>query len=426
MLFAAVHTVNLIAAKRRPTRQGVTRVIPHSSRLRAILSALAWLALPSVAMAQGAVAHDSVYTAIPSDITAGRVVARSAMKLVNPTSLPLAMLMSANARPAGMGPAGSIAAGGGVVATPDASGEYSPLSIAPYTTAGAYATFGGPQPNLASVAVTSYPWRATGKLFFDIDGEPYVCSGSMIAPGLLLTAAHCVFEYGMKSGAGWHTNFVFYPGLADYGVLGSWTARSEIIPEVYYNGTDNCYQVGVVCNNDLAIIVMNKNAAGELPGTRTSTYGYGWNGYAYITSFGRAFLGHLTQLGYPQSFDSGRRMERTDGIGALWSPGGGFYNALLGSAQTGGSSGGPWLVNFGTRPSVDYNATLGASSNSNIVVGVTSWGYGSVGNNTVGASWFGQNAQYPSTYTDTHGHYRGAGNIGFIVSYACSHYYDHC
>src|SRR4051794_41262217 len=101
-------------------------------------------------------------------------------------------------------------------------------------------------------------------------------------------------------------------------------------------------------------------------------------------------------------------MERTNSFGKFISSTGAngkvLKNTQLGSAQTGGSSGGPWMVNFGTRPSVSFSGSLGTASDSNIVVGVTSWGYTAVGGNVQGASWFGKNAEFPS---DDYGGWRG-------------------
>jgi hypothetical protein len=93
-------------------------------------------------------------------------------------------------------------------------------------------------------------------------------------------------------------------------------------------------------------------------------------------------------------------------------------NTQLGSAMTGGSSGGPWIVNFGTVPTVTGGASLGnpASTLRNIIVGVTSWGYTSVGINVQGASWFGVNAEYPLGAYGTY----GAGNIGKLVQDTCT------
>ena len=63
------------------------------------------------------------------------------------------------------------------------------------------------------------------------------------------------------------------------------------------------------------------------------------------------------------------------------------YNIIIGSLMCGGSSGGPWLVNFGIRPGLT-GTTQGSSANPNVVVGVTSWGYDSTSPKEQGASIF--------------------------------------
>jgi hypothetical protein len=244
----------------------------------------------------------------------------------------------------------------------------------------------------------------------------------MIMPGILVTAAHCVFSYGTNSPSGWYSNWVFHPartGAVD--PYGTWTARQVWIPTVYYNGTDNCFQRGVICNNDLAMIIMNPNGGGSLPGNVVGWYGYGWNGYSFTTSFGGAFLAETAQLGYPCAWDNCNTMERDNALTSYWSPNAGGNQTLRGSAMTGGSSGGPWLANFGIAPTLTGSASYGNASSYDVVIAVTGWGYTTVGVNTQGASWWGQNAQFPnSAYNDSHGAFRGAGNIGAMVSFACS------
>jgi len=46
---------------------------------------------------------------------------------------------------------------------------------------------------------------------------------------------------------------------------------------------------------------------------------------------------------------------------------------VIGSRQTEGSSGGPWLVNFGEAAKFK-GTTLGTDGKMNVVVGTTSWG----------------------------------------------------
>ena len=383
------------------------------------------------AAAQGVVEHISVYAETAQAKASVAAPPRSAMPLVSPQLLPRESLLRvqsgasvASPRGAASGSANGEAAGDAPSVKPFAFGTGSELAIAPYTTARASATRLGATPLVPSaVGVTSYPWRATGKLSFKIDGEDYVCTASMIKPGLLVTAAHCVFEYGRGS-KGWHTNFVFAPAQYANGkppAYGYWHSLSEFVPTPYINGTDTCLTRGVVCNNDIAVLAMARDRAGRLPGTVVGWYGYGWGGYSSVLSFGGAVLSSITQLGYPVAFDSGLMLERNDGVGALWLSGS-LRNTLLGTAFTGGSSGGPWMVNFGTVPEVDTTrASLGISSIANVVVGVTSWGYTTVGANTQGASFFGPNREYPnSSYKDRRGVDRGAGNIGFLVMTACN------
>lgn len=218
----------------------------------------------------------------------------------------------------------------------------------------------------------AYPWRATGKLFFTIAGDSYVCSASLIKKGVVLTAAHCVIDYGSGSG-GVFSGITFKPaysnGTSSYG---SWTAQKVYVRSPYVNGTDNCAAgaEGIVCENDVALIVV-KTQSGAYPGTSTGWYGYGYGGYSYVGG-----LVQITQLGYPVALDDGGLMERTDSYGYVDADS--VNNTVIGSRQTGGSSGGPWLVNFGIRPSqtAGYDeGAYGSASTPNIAVGVTSWGY---------------------------------------------------
>lgn len=227
----------------------------------------------------------------------------------------------------------------------------------PYTTSRVNASYDN--------TVNYYPYRAAGKLFFLEGSAVYVCSASLIKPGVVVTAAHCVANYGQQQ---FYSNWVFVPaynnGQAPYGI---WHTVNATVMTTYYDGTDNCYQYGVICPDDMAVLLMTQNS-GYYPGQLTGWFGYGWNGYSYNSS-GQALI---TQLGYPVALDGGRLMERNDSQGfedATLSS-----NTVIGSLMTGGSSGGPWLVNLGQAPSLS-GTSFGTYAAHNIVVGVTSWGY---------------------------------------------------
>ena len=67
-------------------------------------------------------------------------------------------------------------------------------------------------------------------------------------------------------------------------------------------------------------------------------------------------------------------------------------NVIIGSAQTGGSSGGPWLMNFGMKTSRTGTSPL--SDDDNQVVATTSWGFIDGRFMVQGASRFGKNKTY--------------------------------
>ena len=207
---------------------------------------------------------------------------------------------------------------------------------------------------------TVYPYRAAGKLFFKIGTSSYVCSASLIKRGIAVTAAHCVANYGHSQFYGsWQFVPGYHNGSAPFGV---WTAKNVYVLTAYYNGTDGCAVYGIVCPDDAALIVLTGT-----PGNSAGWFGY-WYGGGY-TSNG---LFQITQLGYPVGLDSGAYMERTDSYGYRSSSN--SNNTVIGSNMNGGSSGGPWVENFGL-PSALTGETNGSFPQQNVVVGVTSWGY---------------------------------------------------
>lgn len=210
-----------------------------------------------------------------------------------------------------------------------------------------------------------YAFRPTGKLFFNISGATYVCSASLIKPGIVVTAAHCVAAFGRRQ---FYSGWVFVPaysnGTAPYGV---WTAASATVMTSYYTGTDPCAVSGVVCQNDVAALTLVPQS-GSYAGNHTGWYGYGWNGYGFNPS-AQALI---NQLGYPVALDGGGLMERNDSQG--YTSTSFSNNTIIGSLMTGGSSGGPWHVNLGVAPSL-AGTGFGNAAARNTVVGVTSWGY---------------------------------------------------
>jgi hypothetical protein len=263
-------------------------------------------------------------------------------------------------------------------------------------------------------------------------GVWYQCSASLILPNVLGTAAQCVHDFGL--GDSGFTQAAYWvpanngdPEGISPGPFGVWNVDRVVIADSYWSGTDTCARnaPGVVCNNDVAVVSLLPNGGQKAAAVLEGYYGYGWNGYSYIRSpaFKNLVVADITQLGYPGAFDNGYQMQRNNSFGKYVVETGRkttnrkpLRTTQIGSALTGGSSGGPLLVNFGAAPSLDATASLANASMSNVVVGVTSYGYSDVGFNVQGASFFGQNHEFPLL---DYGGY-GAGNIGALVQRLCS------
>ncbi len=265
----------------------------------------------------------------------------------------------------------------------------------------------------------TYPYRAIGKLTF-IDGDfAKYCSASLIRRSVLVTAAHCVQNFG--DGHTLFTNHQFIPatynGSAPYG---TWAVQSIARATSWANGTDTGgYILSASVNNDVAVMILSKNSSDTFIGDITGYLAYGWNNYSFTKSkkTGGIWISSISTLGYPGMLDEGNIMQRTDGPAYLTEIDG-AGQIYQGSNLTGGSSGGPWIANFGfERPAFSPGANAGHKAASNTVIGVTSWGAQNPNQPKDNySSQFQQNAEYPKA---DYGGF-GGGNIGALLNAACS------
>ena len=170
---------------------------------------------------------------------------------------------------------------------------------------------------------------------------------------------------------------------------------------------------GIVCENDIAVVVMNQGPSPYTTkeiGQVVGRYFYYQNNTGFTSFLGKTAT-QITQLGYPVAFDGGQKMIRTDSLGYQESP----NNLIIGSDQTGGSSGGPWIVNFGISPSSTSSAPN--DNHENRVVATTSWGFVSSVIKVQGASRFGHNTQYPAP---------GPSNIKSLLNSVCGAFPSKC
>lgn len=211
---------------------------------------------------------------------------------------------------------------------------------------------------LLKAADTTFPNRAVGKLYFkNAAGATYMCSGSMIKPGIVVTAGHCIHD----GSTGFYNSFQFIPGYRKVGrtetrPYGTWTNWA------YARTTSDWVSGGGAVPNlrDWAVIVFNTDAAGKRIGDYT-----GWLGYQYPSMIGK----HASVIGYPGNLDAGGQMHQTSSMVNNY----GTNNGTYGSDMQGGSSGGPVVLNW----RVDYTDTSTAPSDNggNRVTSVVSWGY---------------------------------------------------
>ena len=392
----------LAVTQRTRNSEGSTTILPSKFRRRALSALLALTAGAigqSVANAQVRQMNGLTVLNIQNSPANVDFVNAKAMPLPKSTMSPdstKAMIRALQAAPA-LGPSGGSAGGNGsgsmspvFLGTPAAQeAEPTPEDFGtnshPFTTARA---------DLFGLKTTSvYPYRAAGKLFFNIGTSSFICSASLIKPGIVVTAAHCVANYGQSQFySGWQFVPGYRNGSAPYGV---WTAKSAYVLTKYFNGTDGCAVFGVVCPDDVALIVLN-----GAPGSTT-----GWFGYWYGGGFTSSGLFQITQLGYPAGLNNAAFMERNDSYG--YTNASQSNNTIIGSNMNGGSSGGPWIENFGL-PAALTGETNGSFPQQNVVVGVTSWGYISNAPKEQGAAPF------------------TSGNIGLLVNVACGAFPGNC
>ena len=182
---------------------------------------------------------------------------------------------------------------------------------------------------------TTYPYCTIGKLFFNQNGGSWVASAASIGNSAIWTAGHCVHA-GNNSPSGWSTNLVFVPAYKD-GVapFGKFTAKQLFCRTNWYaHGNPG----GLF--EDMGAGILN-----PLNG-RTLSQVVGWLGFAW--NFPRNQV--WTSLGYPAEapFNGQRMFQDTAAYANDGSVPGSPATIGIGCSMTGGCSGGPWVMGFGS------------------------------------------------------------------------------
>lgn len=205
----------------------------------------------------------------------------------------------------------------------------------------------------------SYPYSTIGKLFFSTrHGDDRVCTAAVIRHRIIVTAAHCLHR-GVYGPDGFYTNWKFVPayrdGVAPYQtwnwtmvlITNEWSKSGGSVP--------NAFDYGFLELED-------RSVKGELHKINWLT---GYLGYQLSS----LFPNHVHMLGYACNLDQCNKMHQVTAqtvheINAV--------SAEAGSDMQEGSSGSPWVQNFGVAAEGQgdgFNAPI------NRILGVTSYGY---------------------------------------------------
>jgi hypothetical protein len=185
------------------------------------------------------------------------------------------------------------------------------------------------------------PISAQHKLFFTQNGLNFVCSSSSIGPDAAWTAGHCLSD----GSSTFSTNMLMCPSYdsAQGGVnptAGCWSWDSATVNSTWHTTGDLDYDFGGI----------NADNVGTTQAMMIGNY-TGWLGLGLCqTNAMCAFNIHWLAFGYPQAapFTGGKIETCASSFGYVdAATAGGLDSWAMGCDMTGGSSGGPWVYQFG-------------------------------------------------------------------------------
>lgn len=217
--------------------------------------------------------------------------------------------------------------------------------------------------------------KTTGKVFFAMGAQYWVCSGSVVLDGaatdrsIVVTAAHCAYD---ETNNVWATNWMFVPdydsspaaltasgSFCENTTYGCWTARSLVVPRVFasqisFNAT--------AARHDYAFAVLGT-------GGKKSTHldaEVGGQAIGYTT---REFESTTHLFGYPSQgrYKGGDLMYCSGWLG--YDVATDYETYRLPCRLTAGTSGGPWFSPF---------EESGSSVGTGTIFSVTSYGYAGI------------------------------------------------
>ncbi|MGB8259008.1 MAG: hypothetical protein WCE75_01595 [Terracidiphilus sp.] len=237
-----------------------------------------------------------------------------------------------------------------------------------------------PYNNFRPDSNTQFPYSAIGKLFFTVPaGVPgegageYVCSAAVVGNSYtVVTARHCMFDYASKK---WYSNWIFFPQWKNGGsttVGGLTTASNSPVgvqhgawyPEIAITWTSgNSTVMSVNGGYDIGMFLMHDGTGTGCKGNKGKMIGYytGYLGWVYNGSSSQV---QWNQFGYPQGAPfEGNYLYQNNGATGVVNPYGSNYVVEVGDPQTGGCSGGPWVVGFNPGNGTNVNTSTTPNDN---------------------------------------------------------------
>jgi hypothetical protein len=180
--------------------------------------------------------------------------------------------------------------------------------------------------SLYGTTSSSYPYRAIGKVFFSKGGSDYVCSGSSIGGRAVLTAGHCVSD----GNGSFHSKWIFVPAYKkNIEPYGRWTGRYFFVFDAWHKKADY--------SRDVAFAVVDDQGGKKLS-AKVGSLGFSYN---------QSRVQHWNAFGYPRTAPwDGQYLVETQASYAIADASCTPNTIGIGTTQTDGCSGGPWIRSF--------------------------------------------------------------------------------